>query len=242
MAIVDLLDNCQLPDFGPFKETFINNGIDCEICDIRDLRFDGNNLTTKEGKKIDAVYKRITLDDLLPFKDSEGVVALIDAALNDKVCPIDWFNSQIVHDKQLFAVLHMTQTQKLLNESEKEFIRLHIPETKFLSKDLEDLKTYIDNKDNYLVKPISSRDAQNVFVGYEMSQKEWENKIEKCAKVETYIIQKFATMHNSPNVVIDIRDKKGSIDKGIQQCCNMEGLYCYNSHFGGIYLRQRRSE
>lgn len=87
--MIDLLDNCQLPDFGPFKEVFEVNGIDCEICDIRDLKFDGEKLTGKEGHGFDAIYKRITLDDMEPFKDNPGVKAFIEAVMAEKVCPID---------------------------------------------------------------------------------------------------------------------------------------------------------
>ena len=240
VAIVDLLDNCQIEDFPPFKETFIQNGMNCEICDLRDLRFDGKNLTNKDGYKINAVYKRITLDDLIPFKDSEGAQAFVEAVFNDKVCPIDWFNSQLVHDKQLFAILHEPETQKLLNESEKDFVKLHVPETHILSNNIKNIKKFIDNKDDYLIKPINSRDAKNVFIGKEMNEKDWEATLKKCLEIDGFVIQKFATMQTSANICVDIYNKNDTLTSSIQQCCNMEGLYCYNSHFSGTYLRQRR--
>lgn len=240
VAIVDLLDNCQIEDFPPFKEAFIAQGLNCEICDLRELRFDGNNLTNTKGYIIDAVYKRITLDDLIPYKNDQGALAFVDAVLNDKVCPIDWYNSQLVHDKQLFAILHMPETQKLLNKSEREFVRLHIPETYILNTNLKDIEKFINNKNDYLIKPISSRDAKNIFIGKEKDEESWASIISKCSAKGYFIVQKFATMYNNPNICVDVYNKEETLTSGIQQCCNMEGIYCYNSHFSGVYLRQRK--
>ncbi len=59
-------------------------------------------------------------------------------------------------------------------------------------------------------------------------------------ETDGFVIQKFATMHTTANICVDIYNKNDTLTSGIQQCCNMEGLYCYNSHFSGTYLRQRR--
>lgn len=239
VAICDFLDDCQLPDFGPFKKCFEKNDMNCIICDIRDLKFDGNNLLSKDNKVIDAIYKRVTLDDLIKQKENNGVNAMIDSVLKEKVCPIDWFSSQIVHDKQLFPILHMPQTLKLMTESEKSFIKLHIPESYILDKNKFNDQKFIDNKDSYLIKPISSRDSKNVYIGKEISSEEWKKALSDCSKNGNFIIQKFCKMRLSDNVCIDPNDIGKTLKESVKQCCNMEGLYCYNSVFGGMYLRQQ---
>ena len=239
IAICDFLDDCQLPDFGPFKNCFEKNGMNCIICDIRDLKFDGKNLLSKDNEVINAIYKRVTLDDLSKQKNNDGVNAMIDSVLSEKVCSIDWFSSQIVHDKQLFPILHMPQALKLMTESEKSFIELHIPESYILDEsNFSDLK-FIHAKNEYLIKPISSRDAKDVFVGKELTLDEWKKALSDCSKKGNFIIQKFCKMRLSDNVWVNPNDIDVTLEQTVKQCCNMEGLYCYNSMFGGLYLRQQ---
>lgn len=238
VAIVDFLDNCQLPDFAPFQKSFEKHGIRCEICDVRNLIFDGKNLTTKNGIKLDAIYKRVTLDDLENFKEDCGTKAMIDAVFSEVVCPIDWFSSQIAHDKQLFAILHMPQTMNLLNASEKKFIEMHVPQTYILNKNNFNNNEFQNNKNSWIIKPLNSRDSKNVFVGQDLDIKSWKKALQDCSRNNKFVIQKFCKMHKSENVWVNPNEIDKSLNAGVQQFCNMEGLYCYNSKYNGMYLRQ----
>lgn len=238
VAIVDFLDNCQLPDFYPFKTSFEKIGVNCTISDLRELKYKDGHLTTKDGVQIDAIYKRVTLDDLIIFKDDSGVQAMINAVFDHNVCPIDWFNSQVVHDKQIFAIIRQPEAQKLFTDSEKDFIKIHFPYTELLTELTVSKKIYIESKNEYLIKPLSSRDSKNVYVGKELSKENWKNVLLECSKNSNYIIQKFCKIYKSSNIKVDPDNASETASKGIRLFSNMEGLYCYNSIFGGMYLRQ----
>ena len=68
--------------------------------------------------------------------------------------------------------------------------------------------------------------------------------LDKCADDENYIIQKYCTQYNSANICIDPYNEEDTLnpkyDETILPYSNMEGLYCYNGHFAGVYLRQGR--
>lgn len=214
VAIVDYLDDCEYVDFPLFKEAFERHNIECHIVDIRELTY--NKYLYWKDIKIDAVYKRVTLNDLKPEDN-----ALIEAVKNKSVVSIDWFSTQIVHDKQICRVLFHEKTKDILTRSEWNFIKLHMP------------KLYAgDNKDNYIAKPISSRGAANIYVGNETDQDTWN----KLVKDNNYLIQEYCQQYYSPNRKIDV--KKPFEEIPIQNFSNMDGLYCYNGKFSGVYLRQ----
>lgn len=242
IAMVDFLDNCQIEDFEPFCDAFKDAGYDCEICDIRDLRYNGFNLINKEGKSYDAIYKRVTMDDLINFQDDSGVLAMVTAVLNDKVCPIDWFNTQIVHDKQLFAILRHPKTQKLLTKSEKSFIEKTIPQTWIIDEKIAKDNTFVDNKNKYIIKPISSRDSKNIYPGLECNKVKWSELIKSFSKDKKYIIQKYCKIYTSENLCFDVYNEEETLEsdnyKAIKQYSNMDGLFCYNGYFVGMYLRE----
>lgn len=238
VAIVDFLDNCQLEDFKPFRQSFIKAGCNCEICDVRDLKFDGNLLYTNNNYKIDTIYKRVTLNDLINFKEHKGTKALINAVLKNKVCPIDWFNNQPVHDKQICYILRNPITHKFLSPSEISFIKNKIPATYKLTKDFDNIKEIINNKNDFILKPLNSRDSIGIYSGRDLNQKQWEEKIQKCCEANNYIVQEFCKIYTSDSIHIDVYDEKASLNDPIKQYSNMYGLYCYNNKFSGIYLRQ----
>ena len=83
------MDNCAIYDFEHFAEAFNRSENSAIVADIHDLVFDGNSLKTKNGEQIDAIYKRVTLDDLYARQNEEGVSALINAVKAQAVCSID---------------------------------------------------------------------------------------------------------------------------------------------------------
>ncbi|MDO5328512.1 MAG: glutamate-cysteine ligase family protein [Coriobacteriia bacterium] len=222
IAILDFLDNCQYADFPIFKKSFEKKGYRCLICDLRELEYDGQ-LKWRDNQ-IDAVYKRVTLNDLENYKEDPGVQAFLNAVDDEKVVSIDWFSTQIVHDKQICKVLFNNKTKEILTKSEWNFIQLHMP------------KLYKGgSRHGYIAKPISSRGAKNIYIGDECSDAEW-NKI-KCNP--NYLIQEYCKQYYSPNVYIDVKDKDRSLQtNSVKEFSNMEGLFCYCGKFSGIYLRQ----
>lgn len=241
IAIVDFLENSQMLDFQIFKSTFESLGYNCYICDIRDLKFDGKNLMTADDVIIHAIYKRATLNDVLPMKDDHGLRNMIDAVFADEVCPIDWFNTQIIHDKQISFILRNPLCQKLLSPAQISFVENHIPFAAKLNLTNWKNQDFINKQHNYIVKPLNGRRSKDVYSGRDCSPSDWPQILEKCAKANNFIIQEFCDQYTSPNIEIS-QDNNEFLNKDyssiIQQFANMEGLYCYDGNFAGIWLRQ----
>ena len=63
--------------------------------------------------RVDAVYRRAVTSDVLTHFDE--VPGLLEAAEHNAVCLVGGFRTQIVHNKILYKVLHLPETQRLLS-------------------------------------------------------------------------------------------------------------------------------
>ena len=104
VVIVDFLENATLRDFEEYARHFQDAGINCEICDIRKLEYRDGVLYSESGNRVDAVYRRAVTADLMDHYDE--VTAFLDAVREDAVFFAGAFDTQILHTKWLFYVLH----------------------------------------------------------------------------------------------------------------------------------------
>jgi uncharacterized circularly permuted ATP-grasp superfamily protein len=125
-VITDFMEKSTPNEFIEFQKAFLRAGYACEICEIRDLKYEGGALRTAEGKKIDAVYRRAVTCDIMRHKDD--VKAFLQAARENAVCIIGHFRTQVIHNKAVFKILHMPETLSFLTPSEREYVTRHIPE------------------------------------------------------------------------------------------------------------------
>ena len=70
----------------------------------------------------------------------------VDGILEEKVCCMGNFCTQVVHDKSLFYILRDEQTKAILSQKENEFIDLHIPYTEELTLEIVKAKKILENK------------------------------------------------------------------------------------------------
>lgn len=229
IAIVDFLDNATLRDFEEFARRFQNAGYNCEICDIRSLRFEDGVLYSETGNSIDAIYRRAVTADVMARIDE--VTSFLDAVRSDSVFMAGAFETQILHTKWLFYVLHREETKAILTEEENSFVETHIPQTTLLEKGMIDLDEVINNKDDYIIKPMDSYSSKGIYsAGKECSESEWRMLIEKLSG-EGYICQQYCPQYETGNIDFAWGDGKW------HSYINMPGLYVYNGTFAGILMR-----
>ena len=94
---------------------------------MRDLTFDGEVLRDKEGQPVHAIWRRCVTNDVLEFWDESQ--ALIEAVKAQKVALIGSFAGHIVHDKQIFEALFNPATQAFLTPEEIAFVERTVPQT-----------------------------------------------------------------------------------------------------------------
>ncbi len=232
VAIVDFLDHGTVNEFEQFRLAFERAGYQCEICDIRELKYDNNILLSKNGIKIDAVYRRAVTCDIM---DKINEVTDFIAAVRDcAVCFIGSFRTQIVHSKILFKVLSDSSLLDFLTDDEKEFVEKHFPKTYELRSDnkLINFDNVYKFKNNWIIKPIDSYASYGVHAGVECeNDNEWIDYV-KEATDKGYILQEFVSPFTTKNT--DYENE--------YNCCNLTGLFLYNGNFRGIYSRVSKTE
>jgi len=234
VAIADFLDKATMGEFIAFKNAFLAKGINCVIADITALEYkkdshtDCSALFTKDGIKIDAVYRRAVTSDCLENYDK--ITAFLNAYRDKAVCVIGGFKTQVIHDKILFAVLHSDKAKAILTDEENDFIIKHIPFTIALKKG-KHFEIALKNKDQWLIKPKSLYGSIGVMAGVDCSPAEWQN-ILTASLNKDFILQEFCTPFKSQNCYV----KNGEILCDTYN--NTTGLYMYAGKLAGLYSRQ----
>lgn len=240
-AICDYLENAVVDEFEIFTKIFAEYGFTCIVQDVRDLNFDGETLTAKDGGPIHAIWRRSVTNDVIEYWDESQ--DLIEAVKAEKVALIGSFAGHLVHDKQIFRVLYLPETAAFLTEDEVQFIKDTIPFTAFLDAESVDLASIKQEKDAWIIKPTDHYGSDEVHAGSYYTQTEWEALIDRFANSAAgidFIVQEyvtpFQTLTLEPDAGIeDLSDDE--VDRVGAFYNNLSGLYLYNGRFQGVFSR-----
>jgi uncharacterized circularly permuted ATP-grasp superfamily protein len=185
IAIVDWDFVPTWSEFEILQESFERMGIPTLLADPRELAFDGKTLTA-DGKKIDLVYRRVLINDIVA-KPSE-CASLVNAYAANAVCVANTFRCKIPHVKAFFAVLTDERNGALFSHTEREIIRQHVPWTRVVADvqtahygDPVDLLAFIRReRQNLVLKPSDEYGGSGVTLGWETSESAWDSVIEKA--------------------------------------------------------------
>lgn len=232
VAIVDFLEAAYTTDIEEFQRAFEKNGFECEIAEIRDLKYKDGVLYSPEGREIQAIYRRAVTDDIMDHLDD--VQDFVEAVKDGAVCCIGNFCTQVAHNKALFNVIRRPETKAILTDEENSFVKEHFPLTGFLNSSdtgtelsLEDV---LESKDKWLLKPSNLYGARNIYVGSDCSEEEWRDTINKL-KDTGYIFQEYCTQYATPDIDLAADEPQ------YEDCINMTGLYVYDGRLSGIFSR-----
>ena len=185
MLITDWREVPTWTEFEILKTRFEKMGVPVELADPRDLHFDGKQLTAS-GKKIDLVYRRVLMNDIVARATESK--ALVDAVAANAVCMANHFRCKIPHVKAFFAVLTDERNDGLFSFGERELIRKHVPWTRVVAdvrtshygKPLELLEFLRRERQNLVLKPSDEYGGSGVTLGWETSEAQWDAAIEKA--------------------------------------------------------------
>lgn len=229
IAIVDFVESGTPNEFEDFKKIYIENGYNCIIADPRDLKYKDGKLY-KDDYRIDLIYRRIVTFELVEKIDE--IEDFIQAYKDRAVCVIGSLKSQIMHNKIIFSILFEDDTLEQLSEDEREFIKNHIPYTKIFSGDKKIFDDVLNNKNKFIMKPMDLNASQGVFVGRDLTDKEWEGKLNEVWE-QDYICQEFVLPYRRDFLVYE--DENNSFTR--ESLGSIVGLFLYNEKFNGIYTR-----
>lgn len=227
VAIVDFTESGTPAEFIEFQKAYERLGLRCIIADPRELIYKEGALY-KDDYKIDLVYRRIVTFELI--QKAEEIPHFIEAYMADAMCTIGTIRSQIIHNKLFFKRLHDRDTQEFLTEEERIFIKEHIPFTGVLGGEGRVLNEVIENKVNYIIKPMDMNASQGVYVGKDQSQESWE-RVVNGAFDRDYLYQEFV---DPPKRSFLVATETGF---SIEEFKAIVGLFSYNESYAGIYTR-----
>jgi len=196
IAIVDWGGVPTWSEFEILQARFEKMGVPTLIADPQDLVFNGKTLTA-DGKKINLVYRRVLINDIVARpRECE---ALVKAYAANAVCVANTFRCKIPHVKAFFAVLTDEQNGALFSHGERELIRRHIPWTRVVAdvkttrygETLELLAFIRRERNNLVLKPSDEYGGSGVKLGWETEESGWDGAIEQAlsAKNGAWIVQ-----------------------------------------------------
>ncbi|MEG2948741.1 MAG: carboxylate--amine ligase [Raoultibacter sp.] len=241
IAICDFLENAVVDEFKVFRDLFIQRGVECLICDVRDLHFDGNALRNADGLRIDAIWRRSVTNDIIDhWEESHNLIAAVRA---ECVALIGSFAGHIVHDKQIFEALSHPQTQAFLTDEEIAFIERLVPKTTFLDDAHIDIAAVKARKNDWIIKPTDAYGAADVYAGCFFETEAWSALIDRFANGAAgapFLVQRYITPYKTLTLPADTTI--GKLDPAQVACTgqlynNLSGLYLYNGKFTGVFSR-----
>jgi circularly permuted ATPgrasp domain protein len=196
IAIVDWQGVPTWSEFEILQARFEKMGVPTVIADPRDLEFDGKSLIADE-KKIDLVYRRVLINDIVARPDECS--ALVRAYAANAVCVANTFRCKIPHVKAFFAVLTDEQNGALFSHRERELIKQHVPWTRVVAdvntahygEHIELLAFIRRERDNLVLKPSDEYGGSGVTLGWETDEAAWDAAIGRAlsAKNGVWIVQ-----------------------------------------------------
>jgi uncharacterized circularly permuted ATP-grasp superfamily protein len=196
IAIVDWREVPTWTEFEILSEAFSAAGVPTIVSDPRDLVFDGNTLTTG-GQRIDLVYRRVLINDILGR--AEECRALVEAYTARAVCVANTFRCKLAHKKAFFAVLTDARRADLFTSAEIEAIRAHVPWTRLLADTATEkegrrtglLQIARDSREHLVLKPNDEYGGTGVVLGWETSVSGWDDALQAAlrAPAGTWVLQ-----------------------------------------------------
>jgi uncharacterized circularly permuted ATP-grasp superfamily protein len=209
ILITDFRDVPTWSEFLILQERFVKLGVPTEVCDPRDLVFDGKTLTAN-GRRIDLVYRRVLINDIVQRPDD--CRALVDAYRAKAVCVANSFRCKIPHKKTFFAVLTDDRREGLFTAEEREVIDRHVPWTRVLA----DLRTRLDGqaiellpylrkqRESFVIKPSDEFGGAGVTLGWETPPADWDRAIDRAlASGSAWIAQRRIAVRREPFPIVE---------------------------------------
>src|SRR6267378_1726388 len=189
IAIVDWREVPTWSEFEILKERFEKMGVPVVLADPRDLVFDGKTLAA-HGTKIDLVYRRVLINDIVARP--QECEAVVKAYAANAVCVANTFRCKIPHVKAFFAVLTDERNGALFSHGERDLIQRHIPWTRVVEDTSTahygehiDLLAFIRAKrENLVLKPSDEYGGSGVTLGWETNERDWDEAIGRAKTIE----------------------------------------------------------
>jgi uncharacterized circularly permuted ATP-grasp superfamily protein len=115
------------------------------------------------------------------------------------------FRCKPIHKKAVFAVLTDEANQSLFSEAERAAIRDHVPWTRRVEeghtqragKRIDLPQFVLESREQLVMKPNDEYGGTGVFIGWEMSETEWEQAFGRALE-SSYVVQERVELERQP--------------------------------------------
>ena len=185
VAIVDFRGVPTWTEFELLQDAFVEAGVPTVVCDPRELTFEGGVLRA-EGRRIDLVYRRVLLNDILARPDD--CASLVAAYERRAVCVANTFRCKLPHKKAFFAVLTDPAFASLMSGGERAIVQAHVPWTRLVADVKTDrggtmtplLEAARRDRDRLVLKPNDEYGGSGVLLGWEASVADWDAGLQRA--------------------------------------------------------------
>jgi hypothetical protein len=194
IAIVDLKGMPTQKEFELFREYFEAQGHPSIIASPDELEFSGNKLRAGDFQ-IDIVYKRLLVNEYLPFMKEQP--ALLDAYRAGAICMVNSFRSKIIHKKTLFAVLTDERYRSLFTTDEQQMIAGHVPWTRrvrpgrtdYFGESIDLIEFIGEHRDRLVLKPNDDYGGHGIYIGWNIDEIGWDEALHNALANGDYLVQ-----------------------------------------------------
>lgn len=187
LAIVDWREVPTWSEFELLRTAFSDEGVPTDICDPRDLVFDGRRLTAN-GQPIDLVYRRVLINDIVARPDE--CRALVDAYRHGAICMANSLRCKMAHKKAFFAILTDDRYRHLFAAEDLATIAPHVPWTRVVrdtgttrNGTALPLAEYLrDHRERFVLKPNDEYGGTGVTLGWETDERAWDEAIARALR------------------------------------------------------------
>ena len=236
VAIVDWTGVPTYTEFELFQEYFRRRGLECIICTPQECEYDGGRLHVRDFT-IDLFYKRVLTSELLA--QPEVAAPITQAYVDGRVMVMNAFQAKILHKKISLGLLHDEANYHLFTPEQIAVIRRHIPWTRRVAAGTTayngqqvDLLPFIrDNRERLVMKPNDEYGGKGVYIGWTMSQSEWEVALHDAA-ASPFVVQEKVVLEREPFPYLN---DQGGIE--IAELATDTDPYIYHQDTQGILTR-----
>lgn len=184
IAIVDWREAATYNEFVIMQEQFQRNGCSAIIADPSELEL-RNTVLYAAGQPVQLVYKRVVAGELIERCGLNH--PLIEAARTGAVCMANGLAVQMLFNKMLFAFLS-DPAYGCVSPELRPTVDHHVPWTRTVRECRTthaghniDLLPYIaENRERFVLKPVSEYGGKGVVLGWECSQDEWNTALQSA--------------------------------------------------------------